>query len=108
MRLSGSQLHPRIDLRVSGRVDALCVYKPLSVSRTTSLFGRSLRAALAWSWKLSLGIRHSVSRYTAYTGSCGPAPICLILLRPVELPAKLGWGPGWASESLVCMLKLLS
>ena len=67
-----------------------CVYKPLSVSRTTSLFGRSLRAELAWSWELSLGIRHSVSRYTAYTGSCGPAPVCLILLRPVELPAKLG------------------
>lgn len=69
MRLSGSQLHPRIGLRVSGGVDALCVYEPLSVSRTTSLFGRSLRAELAWSWDLSLGIRHPVSKCTTYTGS---------------------------------------
>lgn len=38
MRLSSGQLHPRIERRVSGRVDALCVYKPSPISGTTSLF----------------------------------------------------------------------
>lgn len=49
MRLSGGQLHPRLELRVSGGVDALCVCKPPPISRTTSLFREELksRAVLA-------------------------------------------------------------